>query len=59
MVFDQVGGQLGGRSRRLDELPKAVGEVWEVFTLQPRPDGTFAGESNQLMPPWAAPTNGR
>lgn len=49
MVFDQVGDSWVAVGVGSTNCGKAVGEVWEVFTLQPRPDGTLAGESNQLM----------
>ena len=49
MVFDQVGDNWLAVGVGSTNCGKAVGEVWEVYTLQPRSDGTLAGESNQLM----------
>ena len=49
MVFDQVGGNWVAVGVGSTNCGKADGEVWEVFRLQPRPDGTLAGESNQTM----------
>jgi len=43
-VFDQVGGRWVAVTLDSSTCDNVAGEVWEVFTLQPRPDGTLAGE---------------
>ena len=49
MVFDRVGENWLAVGVGSTNCGKAEGEVWEVFRLQPRPDGTLGGESNQTM----------
>ena len=49
MVLDQVGESWQAVSVGSTNCGKVDGEVWETFTLQPRPDGTLAGESTQTM----------
>ena len=49
MVLDQVGGNWVAVSVGSTTCGKLDGEVWETFTLQPRPDGTLAGEATQTM----------
>ena len=49
MVLDQVGGSWLAVSVGSTNCGKVDGEVWETFTLQPRPDGTLAGEATQTM----------
>jgi serine/threonine-protein kinase len=47
LVFDQVGGSwiaVGLGSTQCNDAPV---EVWAVFTLQPRPDGTLSGETTR------------
>jgi serine/threonine-protein kinase len=44
MVFDEVGGSWVGVAIGTGPCRDAQAETWEVFTLQPRPDGTLAGE---------------
>ena len=44
MVFDQVGGVWVAVALGSDSCHGVDAEVWQVFTLQPRPDGTLAGE---------------
>jgi tRNA A-37 threonylcarbamoyl transferase component Bud32 len=44
MVFDQVGGLWVAVALGSDSCHGVDAEVWQVFTLQPRPDGTLAGE---------------
>ncbi|VAZ83979.1 Serine/threonine-protein kinase PknF [Mycobacterium persicum] len=44
MVFDEVGGRWLGVAIGLDKCQGAPAEIWEVFTLQPGPDGAFTGE---------------
>lgn len=43
-VFDGVGGQWVAVSLMSSPCRGATGEIWEVFTLQPRPDGTLTGQ---------------
>ena len=44
MVFDEVGGSWVGVAIGAGPCRDAQAETWEVFKLQPRPDGTLAGE---------------
>jgi tRNA A-37 threonylcarbamoyl transferase component Bud32 len=44
MVFDEVGGRWVAVALGSDSCRNADAEFWQVFTLQPRPDGTLAGE---------------
>jgi Protein kinase domain len=44
LVFDEVGGRWVGVALGSDQCRDAPSEYWEVFTLQPRRDGTLAGE---------------
>jgi serine/threonine protein kinase len=48
-VLDQVGGNWLAVSVGSSTCGQLEGEVWEAFTLQPRPDGTFVGEATQTM----------
>ncbi|MEE6177920.1 serine/threonine-protein kinase [Mycobacterium sp. 050134] len=43
-VFDQVGGRWVAVSLAADKCRDARAEMWEVFSLQPRPDGTLIGD---------------
>ena len=45
MVFDEVGGSWVAVARTSSPCKNATRETWQVFTLQPRPDGTLAGEN--------------
>jgi serine/threonine protein kinase len=49
MVLDQVGENWLAVSVGTTNCGKRDGEVWETFTLQPRPDGTFVGEATERM----------
>ncbi|ORV33399.1 serine/threonine-protein kinase [Mycobacterium conspicuum] len=49
MVLDQVDGNWIAVSVGSTNCGKLDGEVWETFTLQPRPDGTLVGEATQTM----------
>ncbi|WP_066911941.1 serine/threonine-protein kinase [Mycobacterium interjectum] len=49
MVLDQVNGSWLAVSAGSSTCGKADGEIWETFTLQPRPDGTLAGEATEMM----------
>ncbi|ORV89901.1 hypothetical protein AWC11_13640 [Mycobacterium interjectum] len=49
MVLDQVNGSWLAVSVGSSTCGKADGEIWETFTLQPRPDGTLAGEATEIM----------
>ncbi len=49
MVLDQVNGSWLAVSAGTSTCGKADGEIWETFTLQPRPDGTLAGEATEMM----------
>ncbi len=44
MVFDQIGGHWVAVALGSDQCRDASAEFWQVFTLQPRPDGTLVGE---------------
>jgi hypothetical protein len=43
-VFDEVDGRWIAVGLATDKCREAPAEVWQVLTLQPRPDGTLAGE---------------
>lgn len=51
MVFDQVGENWVAVSAGSSTCTntKLDGDIWETFTLQPRPDGTLAGEATEIM----------
>ncbi len=49
IVFDQVGGSWLAVSAGSSTCNDVEGEIWETFTLQPRPDGTLAGEVTEMM----------
>jgi predicted Ser/Thr protein kinase len=44
LVFDQVDGRWVAVGLGSDQCHNTPTEVWDVFTLQPRPDGTLSGE---------------
>jgi hypothetical protein len=44
LVFDDVDGSWVAVGLGSDQCHNAPVEVWDVFTLEPRPDGTLAGE---------------
>jgi serine/threonine-protein kinase len=44
LVFDQVDGRWVAVGLGSDQCHSAPTGVWDVFTLQPRPDGTLSGE---------------
>jgi serine/threonine-protein kinase len=44
LVFDEVDGRWVAVGLGSDKCHNAPVEVWDVFTLQPRPDGTLTGE---------------
>ena len=43
-VFDQVDGHWLAVAIGSDKCRDSASEIWEVFTLQPGPNGTFAGD---------------
>ena len=43
-IFDQVGGRWVAVTLASDKCRDAPDEIWQVFTLEPRPDGTFTGD---------------
>jgi serine/threonine-protein kinase len=47
MVFDEVGGHWLAVAVIPSSCNRASAEIWEVFTLQPGPDGTLAGEQTR------------
>jgi serine/threonine protein kinase len=49
VVFDRVGDGWLAVSVSSGTCNNLEGQVWEVITLQPRSNGTFAGESTQTM----------
>ena len=44
MVLDEVGGRWVGVVVGSDQCHGATNEIWQVLTVEPRPDGGFAGE---------------
>jgi Protein kinase domain len=42
-IFDQVGGRWVAVTLASDKCRDALDEIWQVLTLEPRPDGTFTG----------------
>jgi serine/threonine-protein kinase len=44
LIFDEVDGKWVAVGLGSDQCHNAPVEVWDVFTLQPRPDGTLTGE---------------
>ncbi|OBG30493.1 serine/threonine-protein kinase [Mycobacterium sp. 852002-51057_SCH5723018] len=44
MVFDEIGGRWVAVALGPDSCRNADAEFWQVFSLQPRPDGSLAGE---------------
>jgi predicted Ser/Thr protein kinase len=44
LVFDNVGGRWVAAGVATDQCRGAPVEVWQTFTLEPRPDGTLAGQ---------------
>jgi serine/threonine-protein kinase len=44
LVFDEVDGRWMAVGLGSDQCHNAPVEVWDVFTLEPRPDGTLTGE---------------
>jgi serine/threonine-protein kinase len=44
LVFDEVDGRWMAVGLGSDQCHNAPAEVWDVFTLEPRPDGTLSGE---------------
>jgi hypothetical protein len=47
LVFDQVGGRWVAVALASEQCRGATVEVWEVFTLQPHPDGTLTGDYSE------------
>jgi serine/threonine protein kinase, bacterial len=47
LVFDEVGGSWVAVGLGSTQCNNAPVEVWVVFTLQPRPDGTLSGETTR------------
>jgi serine/threonine protein kinase len=50
VVFDDVGGRWLAVAVAPGKCKNADTELWEVFTLQPRPDGTLTGEYSNTDP---------
>ena len=48
MVFDQVGASWMAVTMAPSPCKNATVDTWQVFTLQPQPDGTLAGEFIRL-----------
>jgi serine/threonine-protein kinase len=48
LVFDQVGGSWVAVALAPSPCKTATTETWHVFTLQPQPDGSLAGEYMRL-----------
>jgi serine/threonine protein kinase len=49
-VLDQVGGSWLAVTVGTAKCGELSSELWEAFTLQPKPDGTFVGEAIQTLP---------
>ena len=49
IVLDQVGDSWLAVTVGSSTCNDSEGEVWETFTMQPRPDGTLAGEATEQM----------
>lgn len=47
MVFDQVGGNWVGVALASAQCGTNPAEIWVVYTLQPRPDGTLSGDTTR------------
>jgi serine/threonine-protein kinase len=47
MVFDQVGSSWVAVALSTQPCNLTTGEIWEVFTLQARPDGSLVGEQTR------------
>lgn len=43
LVFDEVDGRWQAVALAADQCRDAIAEIWEVFVLEPRPDGTLTG----------------
>jgi serine/threonine-protein kinase len=50
LVFDDVGGRWLAVGVAPGKCSNADAERWEVFSLQPRPDGALAGEFSSISP---------
>jgi hypothetical protein len=50
VILDQVGGRWVGVTLVTDKCRDAPDEIWQVFTLEPRPDGTFTGDYRGASP---------
>jgi Protein kinase domain len=50
LVFDQLGDQWVSVAIGQDKCQGAPSEIWEVFTLQPGPAGTFTGDYTAATP---------
>jgi tRNA A-37 threonylcarbamoyl transferase component Bud32 len=49
IVLDQVGESWLAVTVGSSTCNDSEGEIWETFTLQPRPDGTLAGQATEQM----------
>ena len=49
IVLDQVGDSWLAVTVGSSTCEDAQGEIWETFTVQPRPDGTLVGEATEQM----------
>jgi serine/threonine-protein kinase len=49
LVFDNVGGRWLAVGLGSDACNNGAGEAWVVYTLQPHPDGTIAGEYSTVV----------
>jgi serine/threonine protein kinase len=47
MILDQVGGNWVGVALASAQCNNAAAEIWVVYTLQPRPDGTLSGDTTR------------
>ncbi len=47
MVFDQIGGSWVGVALASAKCTAEPTEIWVVYTLQPRPDGTLSGDTTR------------
>ena len=50
LVFDGIGGRWVGIAVASGNCRNVVTDLWAVFSLQPRPDGTLFGEYSEVSP---------
>ena len=50
LVFDQLDGRWVAVALASGSCSGRTNEIWEVFTLEPHPDGTLSGEYTEINP---------